>query len=404
MGFVPLELALAIGFAAPIIGFIGKDVSLDTLLVHLYNDSTKGKTTALMLALSTFGCPDPKTKFSLANTWMATENYLVSMLNGNHGLPFGLDEASMFGNNMNFTSLVYRLASNKDKGRLNEDSTLKETGEWGTVIISTGEFSLLSKCYKNRGLAMRVLELGNITWTPDAKTSETIKTTVLNNYGHAGLLFAKHLLVLGKEPVISMWEEWREKVKDAMPDADKNVFADRTSSKLAAIMVAAEIAGKRFNFKFNMQEILNMLVASGDDGEETQDLGTEAYEYFLQQFNKHIRNFGIPATIKYQNGNFSVNYDVWGNTYTNPDKTEMEIRVIKSEFEKILKEGGLQDPKIILKSWKEKNLLNYEKGRNTRKVKLESNGPVTLVYCIKVNLKEGNYEFPSDENPRVESP
>jgi len=57
-GVIPLQLALCIGFSANLIGFIGSELSLDTLIVHLYNDSSKGKTTTLMLILSPFGCPD----------------------------------------------------------------------------------------------------------------------------------------------------------------------------------------------------------------------------------------------------------------------------------------------------------------------------------------------------------
>lgn len=408
MGFTPLELALAIGFTAPVVGFIGGEISLDTILVHLFNDSTRGKTTALMLALSPFGCPDPKTKFSLANTWAATDNYLVASLNGNHGLPYGLDEASMYSNNANFTSLVYRLASNKDKGRLNKDSTLKETGEWGTVIISTGEFSLLSKCHKNKGLAMRVIDIGNVTWTPDAVTSESIKTCVLNNYGKAGLLFANKLLSIGKTATIELWAKWRTLIKNSI--GDENPFADRTSAKLAPIMVAADIAGTVLELEFNTKEILQMLIDSENEGDTDNDIGKEAYDYFLEQFNKYRRHFGIPETLSTQysiehnnNGYKTMNYDIWGNTHIKPDKSMMEIRVIKSQFENLMLAGGFQDTKIILRLWKEKGLLDHEKDRNTRKIKLEPTGTLTNVYCIKYNLndeKEALDSADDDNDPK----
>lgn len=403
MGFTPLELALAIGFAAPVVGFIGGEISLDTIIVHLFNDSTRGKTTALMLALSPFGCPDPKTKFSLANSWMATDNYLVASLNGNHGLPYGLDEASMYGNNANFTSLVYRLASNKDKGRLNKDSTLKETGEWGTVIISTGEFSLLSKCHKNKGLAMRVIDIGNITWTPDAATSESIKACVLNHYGKVGPLFAKELLHIGKTATIELWTKWRAQIKNSI--GNENPFADRTSAKLAPIMVAAEIAGTVLKLNFNTRKILEMLIDAENDCETRNDIGQEAYDYFIEQFNKYRRHFGMPETLSTQyfishdeNGSKTVNYDIWGNTYTKRDKSLMEICIIKSQFEKMMLEGGFQDIKIILRLWKDKGLLDHEADRNTRKIKIAPTGTLTTVYCVKYNLNNEKEALDSSDD------
>lgn len=387
---IPLQLALCIGFSAAVVGFIGRDVSLDTILAHIYNDSTKGKTTALMLALSTFGCPDAKKKFSLANTWLATENYLVSMLNGNFGLPFGLDEASMFGNNSNFTSIVYRLASNKDKGRLNKDTSLKQTGSWNTVIISTGEFSLLSKCFKNKGLNMRVLELGNITWTANAKSAEAIKETVLNNYGHAGIRFAKELLRIGKDKVIFLWERWRADIKAVMHNAEQNSFADRSTAKLAPIMVAAEIASELFQLDLDFDGILEILLDSEQEVEESRDIGTDAYEYFIEQFNKYRRHFGIPEVVitshsimSDQNGKRSFFFDLWGATHTDRTTNETEIYILTGEFDRILKEGGFQDSKIVLKLWKERNILNCEKDRYTRKRIIGEHGVPSKVYCIK---------------------
>ncbi len=202
----------------------------------------------------------------------------------------------------------------------------------------------------------------------------------------------KNCCVLEKA-TIELWAEWRTKIKNSL--GDENPFADRISAKLAPISVAADIAGTVLKLKFNTSEILQLLIDSENDGATDNDIGTEAYDYFLEQFNKYRRHFGIPETVNTpysiehnDNGSKTWNYDIWGNTYTKPDKSMLEIRIIKSQFENLMLAGGFQDIKIILRLWKEKGLLDHEKDRNTRKIKLGPSGTMTNVYCIQYNIND----------------
>jgi hypothetical protein len=54
----PLELAVVLGLSACVNAFVGKLFGCDNILVHILGESTTGKTTASMLALSTAGYPD----------------------------------------------------------------------------------------------------------------------------------------------------------------------------------------------------------------------------------------------------------------------------------------------------------------------------------------------------------
>lgn len=70
VGNTPMELALAIGFSAPIVSMLRDRLTPESLLVHFVGDSSKGKTTAEMLAVSPFGSPSKED--GLLRSWLAT--------------------------------------------------------------------------------------------------------------------------------------------------------------------------------------------------------------------------------------------------------------------------------------------------------------------------------------------
>ena len=168
-----ISLAFALGVSSSIVAKLNmhyKDIN--TLLVHPFAESTKGKSTAAMLAISVWGNPN-LSGGGLYNTWNSTENALSTSLAGNYGIAYALDELSM-SKIEDTTSLIYNLVGGKDKARLTKDIELRAAATWTTSIISTGEVSLLSKAKNNTGLDIRVLELGGIVWTEDANHSDQV--------------------------------------------------------------------------------------------------------------------------------------------------------------------------------------------------------------------------------------
>ncbi|MCT4619595.1 MAG: DUF927 domain-containing protein [Marinisporobacter sp.] len=182
-----LELILVLGFSAPIFALLSTEV----LIVHLYGDSSKGKTTSIRLGVSPFIKPAIDNDGGII-TWNGTENALIEILNNNHGIPLAFDEGSMHTGNL--TRQIYKIASGTGRRRLNQDGTLKETGYWKNVIFSTAEHSLLEKANNNTGLKVRVIEIGNRYFTSSAENAEAIEKTVLNNYALAGQIFVEKLM------------------------------------------------------------------------------------------------------------------------------------------------------------------------------------------------------------------
>ncbi|MFJ5766926.1 DUF927 domain-containing protein [Lysinibacillus sp. NPDC093210] len=146
-GHTPLELALCLGFSATLVGYINKilGVHQDSLLFHLSGNSTTGKSTAAMVAVSGYG--DPKEgPNSLVQSFDGTDNALVSLITKNYGVPITFDETTMTSMKPDkLTSFLYKWAKNVEKARQNRNAELREREAWGTTIITTGESSIIGQ-------------------------------------------------------------------------------------------------------------------------------------------------------------------------------------------------------------------------------------------------------------------
>lgn len=345
IGKAELELALVLGFTAPTVGMVGEELDLDTLVFHIYGDAAKGKTTAARLAVSAFGKPSTR-KGGLIHSWNGTQNALIGRLADNRGVPVVLDEASM--NRMkDFTAMIYLIAGGKEKDRMTKEIGLREQRTWSTSVISTAEHSLLHKSNRNIGLMMRLFEFGNITWTKDARNAEALKEGLLENYGHAGVEFVKYLLKVGKDYVLEKWRDWAKKCYDSMPQVDH--FTSRVSNKLAFIMVTADLVNESLKLGLNLDGIMQLLVEQEQESIGNRDLGENAYDYFKEMVVQHRSKF-VSDYFRERS------YECWGKITTNG--SYVEVNILTEPFKKLMAEGGFDDHRIVLKSWKDKGYLN----------------------------------------------
>ncbi|MGX4583031.1 DUF927 domain-containing protein [Paenibacillus chitinolyticus] len=386
LGNKNLELAILIGLSSAVVGFISMWTKIDTLFFHIYGNSSQGKTTATSLAISTFGYPETN-QTGLMQTWMATQNAIIGNLVGNFGLIFGLDEISMSDRN-DFSNTVYQFAMGKEKGRLNKEAQLRQTGGWSTTILSNGELALTSKTNQNTGILMRVFEFGNTSWTKDAKSADKIKEFVARNYGHAGPLFASELLKMGQLQVARKWKEWKQRILDTMPEHGH--FSPRIAFKLAVLMVTGEIARDALQLNFDLDAILNLLIENESNANDERDLGAKAFDYFCEQYTKHRSSFNELKYTKTKNqfkSEFILeNRLVFGGTYRK--NGEEFVYILPSVFHQWMNDGGFSDPKIILKDWKVKGYLDSEGDRLYRKRIVNDDSVPTKVYCIKLSSED----------------
>ena len=373
-----ISLAFALGVSSSIVAKLNmhyKDIN--TLLVHLFAESTKGKSTAAMLAISVWGNPN-LSGGGLYNTWNSTENALSTSLAGNYGIAYALDELSM-SKIEDTTSLIYNLVGGKDKARLTKDIELRAAATWTTSIISTGEVSLLSKAKNNTGLDIRVLELGGIVWTEDANHSDQVKALVNRNYGVFGADFVKRLIEFPADRLKEIFEEEREifiqKVKE------KNIQDDmlsRTSCKYAIVTLTIRLINSRYKDRgiiLDIEGIRELLVDTEINSINRRGIKRKAEDWLIQYIESNASKFKSGKET-------NTNVDYLGTRKELPNG-ELEVAILTNKFEEIMRKGKFEDTKVVLEQLKKEGKLEYEAGRLTRKRKV--NAIQTPVYVIRLS-------------------
>ena len=387
-GHVPLELALAIGLSAPVASLLDTQLDAGVLLVHLFGNSSTGKTTAARLAVSPFGCPTTG-KTGLIKTWNATTNALQGLLVDNHGIPMVFDEASML--NKKSTNLVYLLAGGVEKEKLNKESMLRTPKRWSGTFLSTGEHSLLAQGTKNIGVQVRLLEFSTINWTKSAEHADALKNGLMKNYAHLGATFAETLLSMEPEKLHETWKKNRNQFLESMELRDQ--FAERLADKASILLTTAELANEILGLKFNVQEVGNLIRQSFGENVEERDLGRKAYDIFLQEAIQNQCRFSREVNI---NGLV----DVWGRFEIEKEALK-EIFILKEAFNKIMQQYGFEDETIILKEWRERGWLDAAPSRLTKQKKI--GGVRFNLYVVKV-IEEFQAQSLEEEYPDIMNP
>ena len=368
-----LEFITVCSLSSILIGYIGEELTLDNIIVHIFGNSSTGKSTAVKLAISLFGYPDVK-KNGLFSTFNATENALIRKLAGLKGVPFAFDELSM-GNLTDTSSLIYKLANGTDKSRLNKNLEEEKNSAWNTLIFTNGEKSLIKSANKNAGIQLRVIEIGNIKWTKDATNADRINRTIIENYGHIGLEFAEFVMKIGKEKIIEQYNKtviYLNKFLESKCVSDD--FTSRRVNKFAVIMTTLTLFKKMLNIEISNKNILDILLEIEKDSIKERNFNRSAIDYIKQYISVNGSKF------EYFDKQIQSR-DYLGKLNKIDDYTELVITPIA--LDKILKEGGFEDKQVVLKELKKSGHLNCEADRYTRKRQLEK-GITTTVHVIKI--------------------
>ncbi|MGL4656065.1 MAG: DUF927 domain-containing protein [Sarcina sp.] len=376
LGNANLEFIIGTALSASIIGYIGEEESLDTLIVHLSGNSTTGKSTALKLAISLFGYPDIKEN-GLFSTYNSTQNALINKLGGIKGVPIAFDELSMVGGS-NYTKLIYTLAGGTDKSRLSKEIVQREIGRWSTTILSNGEKSLLGNANKNAGLKVRVVEIDNITWTKDAKNANAILATIGSNYGWIGFEFVEKLMQLGREEIRKRYKKSCSNLKRILKaNFVVDSMTDRRVAKLGTIFLALDMFEEVFECKLNRGGIEKLMVEIEEKSSRERNFGRSFIDFLKGYYETNLNTFKRDDNpIDKYIGRARRRKDKKGEKYT-------ELTFSKIKFDEVVKAGGFEDTKVVAKELKLNNLLVCENDRLTIRRKGESGGRVKF-YVVKL--------------------
>ena len=380
--YTPLSIVLLCSMSAITAGILGFKYPLGNGIMHLCAVSSAGKTTAAFLAASIAGDPfmaaktvwengNSVEKISLLQSFSSTENALIGKLSGNIGVPIIIDELGKYTGD-DLTQTIFNMYDGGSKSRYNDKMQVYEQAGFKGTIITTGEFSLFEKCGKKlEGLYNRVLKIKDkLTVSPEH--SDKIKQTCMKNNGRIAPRLAKYILDNGGiYYVVPKYEHWKKVLREILPAVSfKEKFIDTFP---ALYLTTAEIAKESLGLEFNVEGIVEYFCNYLEDTDNNMEVSLDSYDYLMKEFFANSANF-------YQKGDsndIQTHSTVWGRyekiedeLYSSSKKIVGKYLVRQNIVNDLLIKGGYTKAQCVA-VWKQKGLIDYEKGRNTRTRKID---------------------------------
>lgn len=381
-----LEFGLVLGFAPCLLALLARAYPIfESVLVCFVGESSKGKTITTQLALSPWGSPLKEGK-GLLTTWYGTYQGIMDNLKNIYGIPVGIDDTSLIHNDeMDITEFVYQFTNSTTKQALHSDGTRREQHHWKTIGITSSEVSMLSQMENKSGIRVRFIEIGSEKFTESAENAENIKKGISENYGHAGLKFAKYLYDMDIDELYNMVEQSRKYLLQYIkPDS----LAMRRSNTLALILATAQLVRESLEIPVDMEMLTNTLLTLERDSEEERNVAEKAMDFLCTHFHNHRGLY-----FKERSSTKSV------GKYVEKNGEIVELRYLPANFEKVLKSGKFHNPKQIISEFMEKGWLVHDKGKLTLTRVYAPGTPREPMYAIKFI---GSQENTRDDEATIE--
>lgn len=209
-----MMLGVAAALSAPLIGLIGAD----GFGVHLFEQSSAGKTTTANIASSLYGEPD-----ALRLTWYGTALGIANEAEAHNDGLLPLDEVGQGSSAKDVATSAYTLFNGAGKLQGAKEGGNRELKRWRTVAISTGEMDI-ETFLSAGGLKVKAGQLVRLLNLPMEKSvahhgyqsgkqhADALKESYQTNHGAAGREWIKWLAghqQEAKQAVRAAQERWR---------------------------------------------------------------------------------------------------------------------------------------------------------------------------------------------------
>lgn len=242
-----MMLGVAASLAAPLIGLVGAD----GFGVHLFEQSSAGKTTTANIASSLWGEPD-----ALRLTWYGTALGIANEAEAHNDSLLPLDEVGQGSSAKDVATSAYTLFNGAGKLQGAKDGGNRELKRWRTVAISTGEMDI-ETFLSAGGLKVKAGQLVRLLNIPMEKSTvfnglpngkahaDALKDAWIDNHGAAGREWVKWLATHqqeAKQAVRDAQERWRGLIPADYGEQVHRV-AERFAILEAALVVGTMITG-----------------------------------------------------------------------------------------------------------------------------------------------------------------
>lgn len=337
---------------------------------HFYDETSKGKTTALQCGASCWGCgEDPQRSggaSSYITRWNSTINALEAKAELHNDLPMIVDEIGE-ADTSSFGEAVYRVVSGTGRERSGRGGGLQESKSWRTLILSAGELPVTEflemggKASKG-GQLVRLIDINLNVVTPlfaSAASADSTKALCSKHYGHAGPRLIKRIT----DEHLSDWFSFDvELVGQAV-----TAIEVRARQRFALVLFAGYLASDLSVVPWSKGDILKSV--------QEAYLGWISQIYLVSDTDRGLialRDFLLANESRFQKN---------GVSQAPRNRAGWERDDYFCFNEKSFKEAiGAADPVKVRMRLREEGFLHYNKGL---KANLRINGQQLVVTCVK---------------------
>lgn len=245
-----LQLAISFSFT----GILLSPCNMEGGGLHFFGPSSCGKTTALIVAGSTYG-GGPK---GYVRQWRTTDNALESTASFHNDGFLCLDEIGQASSKV-VSEVAYMLSNGQGRARANRDGNAKEIKNWTLSFMSTGELTLADCIALDvgkdamAGQNVRILDIpadagtghGIFTFTPAMMTGSSFSQHLVRNaktyYGTPALAFIEKFASTFDETVANVHRKVKSFTEHHCPEhASGQVI--RGCQRFGLIAAAGELA------------------------------------------------------------------------------------------------------------------------------------------------------------------
>jgi len=327
--------------------------------------TSMGKTTTLRVAASVWGYPD---EHGLIGSWDATRVWIERSCATLGSLPLILDDTKRARKTSVISQTLYDVAHGLGRGRGNRQGT-ERTGQWRTVLLSTGEAPATSFSQdggaRARTLAFWGSPFGAVT-AESAELTRQLRRDLLDHHGHMGPRFI-HSLLQNRAQWPAIRKSYREKVAFWEAKAGTNAVASRVASYIGLLDLVQEYGRNFVDLPSpSVTSPLDYAWEAALEASEIADRATQALQDAYSWAVRYQETFWGRHTIDNQ-GAAKSPHGGWRGAWKKDDSAYLAFdRVALGDF---LREQGY-DQEAILRTWLDRGWLHHDPDRLTRRVRI----------------------------------
>lgn len=360
--FPRVELALYASLAAPLL----KPIRGRNFVIEWCGATSSGKTTAIEVAASVWGNPDTRASTPIIGSWGATKIGIEKRMALLNDLPCILDDtklARVYGRGYTIVpAVVYAAVNGQGDARGSVDG-MRQSAQWRTVVLSTGEQRLVDYD-KSAGTAARILTLwGSPFEGPQPRRVDDVHGGLSRHHGHIGAEWVRWIMDHSED-----WGDWvdmrirsAEKIVGEMGPLPDQGVGVRVADCLAILDVTCELARNALGLGWSHESPARVLASTiaGELGAARRDV--EAYEEVVSWLASNASKIlDSPLQAGREPAGGWIGKSLRGEG----------VALFPPQVESFLADRGYE-PRGILRHWRDNGIIETDGTRMTKKMMVD---------------------------------